>query len=126
MENAVAIGFLVIAVMQLGVLLLMAGGVWAFYTRFVLAPKASKEADILRVADVLKNNRPKAPPEEEPITGIFRQVRDLDGKVRMLPIDEAEDVESIREERERKQLEDYADLYISGKISTFPRVGDGD
>jgi len=126
MEAAVAIGFLTIAVMQLVVLCLMAGGVWAFYTRFVLAPLAQKDADLEAVRKVLEPESPKNK-DLGGLTGIFKYMTDpVTGKERMIPIDEAEQIADDTEKNLRAVDEIWAEDYASGRVSSFAKVAHGD
>lgn len=113
----VAIGFLAVAITQLTILALMAGGVWAFYTRFVLAPAAQKDADIEAVRKVLE---PPANPKDKDLgglTGIFKYVTDpVTGKDRLLPIDEAEHAMEETEKRLREVDEIWAEDYADGRV----------
>jgi hypothetical protein len=119
METAlilVAIGFLAVTVTQLCILGLMAGGVWAFYTRFVLAPAAARDADIEAVRKVLEPDNPKNKTLGG-LTGIFKYVTDpVTGVERMMPIDEAEAIKDDTEKNLRAVDEIWAEDYADGRV----------
>ena len=128
----VAMGFLILAVTQLTVLCLMAGGVWAFYSRFILAPKVQEDMSYEELRKVLDSTK-KPDKELEALdkrlggmTGIYKHARDpISGKIRMMPIDEAEAIQEDNVKKDMEWEEAWAGDWVDGKTNDYGvRVGE--